>query len=138
RRSLHRLAPDRHPDPRARPEKRPSDDGRPAPELPPPPPALQGSWQNDRIVLWAGSASVPLVAAEELDRLMAEAGAASIAWEPHPGIPLPAGGKALSVWRPVEDALGWLVGVGAGQLAPDAAPSLRWLGRAAVWATELV
>jgi superfamily II DNA or RNA helicase len=38
----------------------------------------------------------------------------------------------------VEDALGWLVGVGAGQLALDAAPSLRWLGRAAVWATELV
>ncbi|HYT40099.1 MAG TPA: SNF2-related protein, partial [Acidimicrobiia bacterium] len=102
------------------------------------PPALQASWQNDRIVLWAGSASVPLVAAEELDRLMAEAGAASIAWEPHSGIPLPAGGKALSVSAPVEDALGWLVGVGAGQLAPDAAPSLRWLGRAAVWATELV
>src|SRR5205807_6090144 len=110
----------------------------PAPELPPTPPALQGSWQNDRIVLWAGSPTVPLVAAEELDRLMAEAGAASIAWEPHAGIPLPAGGKALSVSAPVEDALGWLVGVGAGQLAPDAAPSLRWLGRAAVWATELV
>jgi hypothetical protein len=141
RRALHRLAPDLYPDPeqRARAEKRPSDDGRPAaPEAPPTPPALQGSWQNNRIVLWAGSPSVPLVAAEELDRLMAEAGAGSIAWEPHGGIPLPSGGKAVAVSAPVGDALGWLVGVGAGQLAVDAAPSLRWLGRVAVWATELV
>ena len=78
------------------------------------------------------------MAAEELDRLMAEAGAGTIAWEPHGGIPLPSGGKALAVSAPVGDALGWLVGVGAGQLAVDAAPSLRWLGRVAVWATELV
>jgi uncharacterized membrane protein YccC len=36
RRALHRLAPEAHPDPQAKPEKRPSDDGRPAaPELPP-------------------------------------------------------------------------------------------------------
>ena len=140
RRALHRLSPDLYPDPeqRARAEKRPSDDGRPAaPEAPPAPPALQGSWQNNRIVLWAGSPSVPTVAAEELDRLMADAGAGSITWEPHAGIPLPSGGKALSVSAPVGDALGWLVGVGAGQLAVDAAPSLRWLGRVAVWATEL-
>jgi superfamily II DNA or RNA helicase len=145
RRSLHRLAPERHPEPKTRPEKRPSDDVRPAaPDLPPTPPALQGSWHNGRIVLWAGSASAPLVAAGELDRLMAEAGASSIAWEPHGGIPLPAGGpvpsnsKALAMSAPVGDALGWLVGVGAGQLAVDAGPSLRWLGRVAVWATELV
>jgi superfamily II DNA or RNA helicase len=143
RQALHRLAPDRFPDPaQVRPEKRPPDDGRPAappqPELPPTPPALQASWQNNHIVLWAGSASVPLVAAEELDRLKAEAGAGSIRWEPHAGIPLPSGGKAPAVSAPVGDALGWLVGVGAGQLGLDAAPSLRWLGRVAVWATELV
>ncbi|HZI37160.1 MAG TPA: hypothetical protein VFF24_02550, partial [Acidimicrobiia bacterium] len=143
RRALHRLAPDLYPDsdqqPRARSERRPSDDGRPAaPDAPPTPPALQGSWQNNRIVLWAGSASVPTVASEELDRLMNEAGAGSISWEPHAGIPLPSGGKAQAVSAPVGDALGWLVGVGAGQLAVDAAPSLRWLGRVAVWATELV
>jgi hypothetical protein len=143
RRALHRLAPDLYPDseqqPRGRSERRPSDDGRPAtPDAPPTPPALQGSWQNNRIVLWAGSASVPTVASEELDRLMNEAGAGSISWEPHAGIPLPSGGKAQAVSAPVGDALGWLVGVGAGQLAVDAAPSLRWLGRVAVWATELV
>src|SRR5439155_19998744 len=104
RRSLHRLAPDRYPDPAkvpARAEKRAADDGRPSaapqPELPPTPPALQASWHDNRIVLWAGSASVPQVAAEELDRLMAEAGAGSIAWEPHPGIPLPSGGKSRAV-----------------------------------------
>jgi superfamily II DNA or RNA helicase len=142
RRALHRLAPELYPEARAQPEKRPSDDARPAgpsaPEAPPTPPALQASWQNNRIVLWAGSASVPQVAIEELDRLIAEAGAGSITWEPHPGIPLPSGGKAPAVSAPVGDALGWLVGVGAGQLAQDAAPSLRWLGRVAVWATELV
>jgi len=145
RRALHRLAPDRYADPdkvTARPERRSADDGRPAappqPEPAPTPPALQGSWQNNRIVLWAGSATSPQVGAEDLDRLMAEAGAGSIQWDPHPGIPLPAGGKALAVSAPVGDALGWLVGVGAGQLAADAAPSLRWLGRVAVWATELV
>ena len=129
RRSLQRIAPDRVPEPKTRSEKRPSDDDRPAaPDLPPTPPALQGSWHNGRIVLWAGSASSPLVATDELDRLMAEAGAASIAWEPHAGIPLPAGGKAQALSAPVGDALGWLVGVGAGQLAVDAAPSLRWFG----------
>ena len=146
RRALNRLAPDLyplHPAQKPKAEKRPADEGRPAagpaqPELPPTPPALQGSWQNDRIVLWAGSSSVPLVAADELDRLMAEAGAGSITWEPHPGIPLPSGGKAPAVSVAVGDALGWLVGVGSGQLATDSAPSLRWLGRVAVWATELV
>ena len=141
RQALHRLAPDLYPDPQGRAEKRPSDDGRAAavaPELPPTPPALQGSWQNNCIVLWAGSASVPTVATEELERLIAEAGASSISWETHAGIPLPSGGKAQAVCAPIGDALGWLVGVGAGQLAGDAAPSLRWLGRVAVWATELV
>ena len=143
RRALHRLAPDLYPDPseqRARPvEKRPADDGLPAaPELPPTPPALQGSWQNNCIVLWAGSPSTPQVSVEELERLMGEAGAGTITWEAHSGIPLPSGGKAAAVSAPVGEALGWLVGVGAGQLATDAAPSLRWLGRVAVWATELV
>ena len=130
RQALHRLAPGHYPDPQARPEKRPSDDGRPAaPELPPTPPALQASWQNNRIVLWAGSPSVPTVAAEELDRLMAEAGAGSITWEAHGGIPLPSGGKAVAVSAPVNDALGWLVGVGAGQLALDAGPACDgWAG----------
>jgi hypothetical protein len=143
RRALHRLAPDLYPDPDQRPapkaDKRPADDGRPsAPELPPTPPALQASWQNNRIVLWAGSSSSPTVPAEELERLMGEAGAGSIPWEPHAGIPLPSGGKALAMSALIGEALGWLVGVGAGQLAADAAPSLRWLGRVAVWATELV
>src|SRR5581483_1615458 len=78
------------------------------------------------------------VATEELERLIGEAGGGSISWESHAGIPLPSGGKASAVSAPIGDALGWLVGVGAGQLAVDGAPSLRWLGRVAVWATELV
>ena len=39
---------------------------------------------------------------------------------------------------PLDGALGWLVGVGTGLLAPGAAPSLCWLGEVTAWATELV
>jgi hypothetical protein len=159
RRSLSRLVGDVKPAPRGQSERRSagerrpaeaerrsaperSGEGRPADDdrsrLPPSPPALQASWQDGRIVLWAGSASVPRPPAEERDRLMAEAGAGSISWEPHSGVPVPGGGRAAAVSAPVTEALGWLVGVGTGQLAPAAAPSLRWLGEVAAWATELV
>jgi hypothetical protein len=141
RRALSRLEGDREPAPTARPERRPADDRRPEspePSLPPAPPALQASWHDGRIVLWAGSRSVPRPPVEERDRLMADAGASSISWEAHPGVPVPGAGQAAAVSAPMAEALGWLVGVGTGQLAPAAAPSLRWLGEVAAWATELV
>ncbi|MGH9283757.1 MAG: hypothetical protein ACRD0S_12585, partial [Acidimicrobiales bacterium] len=137
RRSLSRLEgrPEPAPRPSERPERRPPVE---EPSLPPAPPALQASWQDGRIVLWAGSHTTPKPPVAERDRLMAEAGAGSISWEPHPGVPVPSGGRAPAVSAPVAEALGWLVGVGTGQLAPAAAPSLRWLGEVAAWATELV
>ncbi len=137
RRSLSRL--EGRPEPPARQPSRSDGDRRPASEpLPPAPPALQASWQDGHIVLWAASHSTPRPAVEERDRLLDEAGAGSMAWEHHPGVPVPGGGRAAAVSAPVADALGWLVGVGTGQLAPGAAPSLRWLGEVAAWATELV
>jgi superfamily II DNA or RNA helicase len=146
RAALQRVAPERSPAPDKRPEKRPerrpAGERRPGPATPAPavafaPPALQASWQDGRVVLWAGSSSVPRARSDERDRLMEKAGAGSMGWEAHPGVPVPAGGRADAVSAPLEGALGWLVGVGAGQLAPDAAPGLRWLGEVAVWATEL-
>ena len=51
---------------------------------------------------------------------------------------MPNAGKTAAVAAPLTEALGWLVGVGAGVLATEAAPSVRWLGEVAAWANELV
>ena len=101
--------------------------------------ALQASWSKGAVVVWAGNADAAPAAGPEFDRLLAEAGAGAISWKPYrAGVAMPTGERARAVSAPMRDALGWLVGVGAGQLAPDAAPSLRWLGDVTVWATELV
>lgn len=141
RRALTRLEGGARPARKPRREPRPAAGGGPGSDgrkVPSTPPALQASWQAGRVVLWAGSPSVPGAGAGERDRLMGEAGVGAIDWEAHPGVPLPAGGRAATVSAPVAGALGWLVGVGAGQLALEAAPSVRWLGEVAAWATELV
>jgi hypothetical protein len=101
--------------------------------------ALQASWSKGAVVVWAGNADAAPVTGDEFERLRTEAGAGAISWKPHrAGVALPSGERAQAVSVPMRDALGWLVGVGAGQLAADAAPSLRWLGDVTVWATELV
>jgi superfamily II DNA or RNA helicase len=101
-------------------------------------PALQASWMAGQVVLWAGNPSVPPADRPELDRLIDVAGAAAVEWEDHRGVSLPTGERATACAAPLSAALGWLVGVGAGQLAIEAAPSTHWLGEVAVWATELV
>jgi hypothetical protein len=101
-------------------------------------PALQASWAPGEVVLWAGNPSARAAEREDLQRLIDEAGGSAIEWEKHKGAPLPSGDRAPAVSAPLTAALGWLVGVGAGQLALDAAPSVRWLGEVAAWATDLV
>ena len=101
-------------------------------------PALQASWAPGEVVLWAGNPSATPAGGEDLQRLIDEAGGSAIEWEKHKGVPLPSGDRAPAVSAPVTAALGWLVGVGAGQLALDAGPSVRWLGEVAAWATDLV
>ncbi|HEY6415261.1 MAG TPA: hypothetical protein VIX41_03450, partial [Acidimicrobiales bacterium] len=98
-------------------------------------PALQASWASGEVVLWAGNPSATPAEREDLQRLINEAGGSAIEWEKHKGAPLPSGDRAPAVSVPLSAALGWLVGVGAGQLALDAAPSVRWLGEVAAWAT---
>ena len=106
--------------------------------LPAGPPALQASWAAGRVVLWAGGPGSPPAPLEQLVELMAEAGATPIRWEPHGGVPLPGGIRADAVTAPAGQALGWLVGVGSGQVGHDVGPSTRWLADMATWATQLV
>jgi SNF2-related domain/SNF2 Helicase protein/Helicase conserved C-terminal domain len=101
-------------------------------------PVLQASWAPGEIVLWAGNLGATSPGRDELQRLIDEAGGAAIEWAKHKGAPLPSSDRAPAVSAPLTAALGWLVGVGAGQLALDAGPSVRWLGEVAAWATDLV
>jgi len=101
-------------------------------------PQLQASWLADQVVLWAGNPEVEPAERDRLEELIDEAGAAAVGWSPRRGVPLPTDERAAAATAPLEAALGWLVGVGAGQLATDAGQSVRWLGEVAVWATELV
>ena len=98
---------------------------------------LHASWDGGDVVVWAASRLAP-ADPQELHRLVAEAGGATVDWRIHRGVPLPSGARADAVTAPVTGALGWLVGVGAGQLGAEAGPGVRWLGDVAVWATELV
>ncbi len=100
--------------------------------------ALQASWDAGDVVVWAAGRGVPAAGPDELHALVADAGGATVDWSLHRGVPLPTGDMAAGVTAPVSGALGWLVGVGAGQLGADAAPSVGWLGDVAAWATELV
>ncbi|MHB1928091.1 MAG: SNF2-related protein [Acidimicrobiales bacterium] len=100
---------------------------------------LQTSWADGRVVVWAGGPEAPAGTADALDRLLGAADAGGIGWERHGAVPLPSGETAEAKSAPIAQTLGWLVGIGAGQLpAEEAGPSLRWLAEAAVWATQLV
>jgi hypothetical protein len=100
--------------------------------------ALQGSWVDGRIVAWAGGPGAPAGSAEDLDAFLADADAAGIGWERHAPVALPSGGSAEARSATIAQTLGWLVGIGAGQVGDHIGPSLRWLGEVAAWGTELV
>jgi hypothetical protein len=105
--------------------------------LPPGPPVLQASWAAGRVVVWGGGPGALPVSVDELKGFLEDAGAGSVGWEIHGGVPLPGGVRAEALAVPASRALGWLVGVGAGE-GPDVGPSVRWLAEMARWATELV
>jgi hypothetical protein len=119
-------------------------------------PLLQGSWADGRLVVWGGGHHAELVDSDGLDELLRRADGAGIAWERHGSVPVPGDHPAEARSAPIAHTLGWLVGIGAGQVgtgpatagavaldegdtpASVIAPSLRWLGDAAVWGTQLV
>jgi hypothetical protein len=100
--------------------------------------ALQASWVDGRIVVWAGGPGAPPSTAEDLDALVAEADGSGIAWERHAAVPLPGGEAAEARSAPIAQTLGWLVGLAAGQVGDHGGPSLRWLADIAAWGTQLV
>jgi hypothetical protein len=110
----------------------------PQPEPEPSEPVLQASWVQGRITVWAGAAGVSGAAADEVQRLVEDAGAASGGWTVRPDIRLPDGSHAAAFDAPVDRVLGWLVAVAAGSAGAGAGPSVAWLGAVAAWATEMV
>jgi hypothetical protein len=99
---------------------------------------LQASWADGRLIVWAGGRGAPTVSADELDRLLKEADGGGITWEHHAPVPLPSGERAEARAAAISACLGWLVGIGAGQVGGEVGASLAWAGEIAVWGTELV
>ena len=98
---------------------------------------LQLSWEPGRVVAWAGGPGCPTADADEVAKFLADAEAPAAPWAAHPDVPIPGGDKAAAVAAPVGEVLGWLVAAGAGEVRDDVGPSVRWLGKVAMWAVEL-
>jgi superfamily II DNA or RNA helicase len=107
-------------------------------EEPPGELALQASWVDGRVVVWAGGPGAPVGTSDDLDGLIAAAEGSGIAWERHASVPLPSGESAEARSAPIAQTLGWLVGVAAGQVGEETTPSLGWLADVAAWGTQLV
>jgi superfamily II DNA or RNA helicase len=108
---------------------------------------LHASWLAGRIVVWAAGPGVAPADGDELADRLEAAGAPAHGWDVHPMVPLPSGEKAEARVIPVHDVLGWLVAIGAGQVGSGetggdvdehVGASLRWFGRIAVWAVQLL
>jgi hypothetical protein len=98
---------------------------------------LQLSWEPGRVVAWAGGPGCPTASAEEVAKFLAEAEAPAAPWTSHQDVAVPGGDKAAAVSAPVGEVLGWLVAAGSGDVRDDVGPSVRWLGKVAMWAVEL-
>ena len=98
---------------------------------------LQVCWEPGRVVAWAAGPGTPTADADEVTEMLAAAGAPSSGWLRHSGVPLPGGLRADASSIPIGEVLGWLVAAGADQAGDAIGPSVRWLGRVAIWAVEL-
>jgi superfamily II DNA or RNA helicase len=98
---------------------------------------LQLSWEPGRVVAWAGGPGCPTASAEEVAKFLAAAEAPAAPWTAHQDVAVPGGDKAAAVSAPVGEVLGWLVAAGSGDVRDDVGPSVRWLGKVAMWAVEL-
>jgi superfamily II DNA or RNA helicase len=100
--------------------------------------ALQATWHEGQIVVWAGARGAAPELNDELAGRLETIGGPPVGWQLHPGVPLPGGLRAESLAIPIKDALGWLIAVSAGHGHEGAAPSLRWLSRVALEGVRLV
>jgi hypothetical protein len=97
---------------------------------------LQVSWEPGRVVAWGGGPGHHAADGAAVKTMLAATGAPSAPWTDHTSVAVPGGEAADAFAAPVGEILGWLVAAGAGQI-DDVAPSVRWLGRVAIWAVEL-
>ena len=97
---------------------------------------LQVSWVPGRVVAWAAGGG-ERADSEQLGSMLTAASAPASGWAKHEAVSLPGGARTDALAIPVGDVLGWLVAAGADQVGADIGPSVRWLGRVAIWAMEL-
>jgi superfamily II DNA or RNA helicase len=97
---------------------------------------LQVSWEPGRVVAWAGGPRVAAADADDVMKRLIASGAPESGWTEHAPVPL-GDGDADAFAIPVADVLGWLVAAGANRVGEEIGPSVRWLGRVAIWAAEL-
>ncbi|MBO0693283.1 MAG: hypothetical protein J2P58_10340, partial [Acidimicrobiaceae bacterium] len=77
---------------------------------------LQGSWADGRLVVWAGGPGAEPADAGALEDLLRRVDGHRIAWERHASVPIPGDRVAEARSAPIGQTLGWLVGIGAGQV----------------------
>ena len=118
---------------RARAEREERDDKSPAPATV----QLQASWVPGRVVAWAAGGGERNVDSERLTAMLTASSAPGSGWTRHESVSVPGGARADALSIPVGEVLGWLVAAGADQVGDDIGPSVRWLGRVAIWAVEL-
>ncbi len=94
-------------------------------QLPPDPVALQASWANGRIIVWAGARGATPEPNEALATRLELCGGPAHGWEVHPGIPLGRDVTAEALSIAVEDGLGWLVAVNGQRDTEGLGASLR-------------
>jgi superfamily II DNA or RNA helicase len=107
-------------------------------ELAPMPVALQATWHNGQIVVWAGGRGSAPENHDDLANRIEKVGGPPHGWEVHKGVPLPDGQKADALAISMKDALGWLVAVGGGQVGDGVGASVGWLGHVALEGVRLV
>jgi hypothetical protein len=98
---------------------------------------LQVSWEPGRVLAWAAGRGAGVAKAEQVAELLEASGAPSTGWSRHGSVSVPGETNAPALAIPVGDVLGWLVAAGAGFAGDDVGPSVRWMGRLAIWAVEM-
>ena len=104
---------------------------------PPDPVALQASWSEGRIVVWAGGRGATPESNEGLATRLEVCGGPAHGWTVHAGIPLGGGVTAEALSIAVQDALGWLVAISGTRETDGLGASLLWLGRVALEGVRL-
>jgi superfamily II DNA or RNA helicase len=98
---------------------------------------LQASWSSNRIIVWASARGAAPESNEQLATRLEDCGGPAHGWAIHNGVPLGHGVTAEALSIAVQDVLGWLTAVGAGQATQGIGASLSWLSRVALEGVRL-